>query len=312
MTYSKEQTQTIVLLVIVGLIVALGSYMGLIKPNLGRTGKYDASYAEYEAELGEQRQVLKANLDTVQHARALEERATELEGRLRHGLFAGRLTSHFEALRRTHGFEFRYTNDRERIEPVSGGRYYELSNQFTIIACGFDALGRFIQVLETDAPSVRISDLEVTLHDPEEPDGLVDAHVELRVFGYKDGEDAAWDSASNATAPLEGRNPFRPPGTIDRDPHRGLRARLAQVQFQGTMGQSALVAPLPGASAKLVRKGQVIRLGEAADQQVRLVEFSRNALVVYHEATQQYYRLTLYTAGDQAGHVRHVEEIIEQ
>jgi hypothetical protein len=312
MSYSKEQTQTMVLVVIIGLAVAVGSYMGMIKPNLGRASEYEASYEKYSAELSQQRRQLKANLDAVHRARAIEERMAELEGRLRHGLFGGRLTRCFEELRHDHEFDFRFTNDLERIEPINGGRYYELSNQFEILSCRFFELIRFIQVLETSHPSLRLSDIEVRCHDIAAPDGRVDARIELRVFGFKDGQDAAWESASVDTFTPESRNPFVPPGMVDADPHRGLRALLAQLQYQGTLENGALLRPAPGSAAKLVKAGQEFRLGGEAGDHVKLVRFSRSALVVYHAASSKTYRLTLYTAGDNAGRVEKIDDITPQ
>ncbi|MBN1919314.1 MAG: hypothetical protein JW889_15535 [Verrucomicrobia bacterium] len=309
MSYSKEQTQTIALVVLIGLVIAVGSYMGMIKPNLGRAGKHEASFQKLSADLAQQRRLLKSTLDDVQHAKAIEARTAELEASLRHGLFAGRLTSCFEELRRAHGFDFRFTNDLERIEPVSGGRYYELANSFEILSCQFFNLVRFLQVLETTHPSVRISSIEVWPHDTAAADGRIVARIELRVFGLKDGQDAPWESASVEASKLEGRNPFAPPGVIELDVHRGLRAQLALIQFQGTIDGNAWLRPAPGTSATVVKQDQRFRLGAGDGEIVRLVRFSRNTLVVYHEASSQYFKLTLFTAGDRAGQVESVEEI---
>jgi len=312
MSYSKEQTQTIVLVVLIGLVIAIGSYMGMIKPNLGRANESEASYKKFADDLAQQRRVLKSNLDTVQHAKAIEERTAQLEERLRHGVFGGRLTNCFEELRRAHGFDFRFTNDLEGIEPINGARYHELSNQFEVLSCQFFELVRFIQVLETNHPSMRISNLEVRSHDPAAPDGLVDARIEVRILGFKDGQDAAWESASVDTFTPERHNPFAPPGAVDIDIHRGLRGQLAQLQFQGTLGNCALLRPAPGSAAKLVRAGQEFQVGGSEGERVKLVRFSRSALVVCHEASKTYYKLTLYTAGDQTGRVEKIEEITPQ
>jgi hypothetical protein len=309
MSYSKEQTQTIVLVVLIGLIIGVGSYMGLIKPNLGRAGKYEAAHQKQSAELAEQRRVLEANLDTVQYARALEGRTAELETRLRHGLFAGRLTSSFEELRREHGFDFRFTNDIEHVEPISSGHYHELSNQFEVLSCQFFDLIRFIQVLETSHPSMRVSDLEVRCHDSAAPDGRVDARIELRVFGFKDGQDAPWESAAIDTFTPERRNPFAPPGAADANPYKDLRGQLEQIRFQGTIGSGALLRLSPNTSAELVKENQEIRLGGERGETVKVVRFSRGALVVYHAASATYLKLTFYTAGDEIGRVEKVEEI---
>ena len=309
MSYSKEQTQTMTLLVLVGLIVAIGSYMGMIKPNLGRARSYEDSLNTWRAEIGEQQRVVKKNLDIVHRAQAIGARAAELEAGLRHGLFAGRLTGCFEELMRTHEFGFRFQQDLEQIDALNDGQYHELSNVFTILRCDFYELVRFIQVLETTNPGMRISSLEVHAHDAQEPDGLVDAQLEVRLIGVKDGQDQVWESASVDTFKPERRNPFAPPGMRGVDPHASMRDRLAAICFNGTLGRGALLRASPEAAADLVKAGQDLPF---FDEAVRLVRFSSRVLLVYHEATCTYFKLTLHTSGKQAGRVKQVEEITQE
>jgi len=309
MNYSKEQTQTITLLVLVGLIVAIGSYMGMIKPNLGRSRGHEENVNKWRAEISEQQRVLKSNLDTVHRAQAVEARAAELEAGLRHGLFAGRLTGCFEELMRAHGFDFRFQNDLEQIETLNDGQYYELSNVFTILGIDFYELVGFLQVLETTNPGMRITSLEVAPHDPQNPSGLVKAQIEVRLIGFKDGRDEPWESASIDTFKPERRNPFTPPGVRGVDPHASVRDRLAAICFNGTMGQGAFLRPSPEGAADLVKAGDNLPF---FDETVRLVRFSSRALIVYHEPSQVYFKLTLHTSGPEAGRVKHVEEITHE
>ncbi len=309
MNYTKEQTQTMALLVLVGLIVAVGSYMGMIKPNLGRARSHEENVSKWRAEVGEQQRVVKNNLDTVHCALAIETRAAELEAGLRHGLFAGRLTGCFEELMRTHEFGFRFQNDLEQIEALNDGQYHELSNVFTILAIDFYELVGFIQVLETTNPGMRISSLDVCVHDPQSPSGLVKAQLEVRLIGFKDGRDEPWESASIDTFKPERRNPFTPPGLRGIDPHASVRDRLAAICFNGTIGRAALLKPSPEASADLVKAGDNLPF---LDEPVRLVRFSSRTLIVYHKPSQAYFKLTLHTSGEQAGRVKHVEEITHE
>jgi hypothetical protein len=310
MNFTKEQTQTITLLVLVGLIVAVGSYMGMIKPNLGRAKSYEENVNKWQAEIGEQQRVVKGNLDTVHRARTIEARTTELEAGLRHGLLAGRLTGCFEELMRAHGFNFRFQNDLEQIEVLNGGQYHELSNVFTIMAIDFYELVGFIQVLETTNPGIRISSLEIKAYDPQNPSGRVQAQLEVHLIGFKDGRDEAWESASVNTFKPERRNPFTPPGLRGIDPYASLRDRLGAICFNGTMGQgSAFLRPAPEAAAELVKAGDNLPF---FDEPVRLVRFSSRALIVYHEPSQVYFKLLLHTSGPDAGRVKQVEEITHE
>ncbi len=309
MSYSKEQTQTMALVALVGLVIAVGSYMGMIKPNLGRAAKHKESVEEWTDELAKQRRILKKNLDTMHRAEAIEARTAELEGHIRHGLFAGRLTSCFEELRRTHGFHFRFQHDLEQIEPLNAGQYHELSNRFTVLSCDFYQLIRFIQVLETTNPGIRVSNLEVRAHDADQPDGRVDAQIELRLVGFKDGRDDPWESGSEDTFKPERRNPFCPPGMRGADPNASMREKLGAICFNGTIGRGALLRPVPDAAAELVEAGEHL---PCLDEKVRLVRYSNRALLVCHEPTRTYYKLTLYTSGEQAGQVERVEEITQR
>lgn len=309
MSYSKQQTQTMVLVVLVALVIAVGSYMGMIKPNLGRAGEYETQAKKWTSELAEQQRVVKKNLDTVQRAAEIEARIEELEGQLHHGLFAGRLTNCFEELRRTHGFEFRFQHDPERIDAQQAGQYHELSNRFTILACDFHEVVRFIQVVETSNPGLRVSDLEVRAHTPEEPDGLVDAQIELRLIGFKDGQEEPWESASEDTFAPKTRNPFTPPGARGADPSAPIKDQLAGIRFNGTIGDGALIRPAEGEAAKLVKAGQLL---PSFDGTVRLVKYSNRALLVYHEPSKTHYILALYTSGENAGQVGKVEELKQE
>jgi hypothetical protein len=310
MSYSKEQTQTMALLVLVGLIIAVGSYMGLIKPNLGRVSHIEANLQKWSTQLDEQRLIIKQNRESLQRDDTLQARTAELEAQLRHGLFAGRLTACFEQVRADHGFEFRYQHDLEHIDPLNEGRYYELSNVYTILACPFFEVCRFIQVLETDNPGIRIGDLEIRAHDASAPDGLVDAKLEVRLVGFKDGRDDAWVSGSQDTLSGGGRNPFAPPGVRPVDPNASLKERLKLIEFNGTLGQSALIKPSTDKRAVLVKAGQVLPFYEGMS--VQLVRFSNHTLIVRHQETDTYYKLTLYTSGENAGQVEQVEEIQQQ
>ncbi len=309
MIQSKQQAQTIMLLVLVGLIIAVGSYMSMIKPNLGRAGQYDNQLKKSEKELAEQRRLIKQNLDTVRRAGAIETRIAELEAQLRHGLFAGRLTAYFEELRRTHGFDFRFQHESEHIEPLLAGRYHELSNQFTVPACDFYELVRFIQVLETSNPGMRLGDFEVRAHDPNEPDGLVDAQIELRLIGIKDGRDEPWENTAESAFNPERRNPFSPPGAAGIDPSASLQERLAAICFHGTIGRGALLKPGADDAAELVEPGSHLPF---IKDKVRLVKFSNRMLLVQHEATQTHYRVLFYTSGDKTGQVETIEEITQE
>jgi hypothetical protein len=309
MTHSKQQVQTIMLLVLVGLIIAVGSYMSMIKPNLGRAGQYDTQLGQWKKELAEQRRVIKQNLDTMRGAAAMETRIAELETQLRHGLFAGRLTGHFEDLRRAYGFDFRFQHDSEQIEPLLAARYHELSNQFTILACDFYEVVRFIQVLETSNPSTRLGSLEVRTHDPDKPDGLVDAQIELRLIGFKDGRDEPWENTANGAFNPERRNPFSPPGVGGPDPSASLQERLAVMCFHGTIGRAALLKPDPDSAAELVEPGQYLPF---IKDKVRLIKFSNRTLLVCHEPTETYYRVMLYTFGNKIGQVETIVEITHE
>jgi type II secretory pathway component PulM len=306
MSYTKEQTQTMALVALVALVITVGSYMGMIKPNLGSAKEHKDKVKKWTEELGTQRRIVRTSIDTLRRAKAIETRTAELETRLRHGLFAGRLTSCFEDLRRTHRFRFRFQNDLERIEPLDAGRYHELSNVFTILACDFYELARFIQVLETTNPGMRVSDLEVRAHDETVPNGLVDARIELRLIGFKDGEDTPWESTSVDSFRPERRNPFAPPGMGQVDPNAPVRQKLASICFNGTIGRGALLRPAPEAAAALVEPGQRLPF---FDDAVRLVRYSSRVLIVCHEPTKTYYKLTLYTSGDRAGQVEDITEI---
>jgi hypothetical protein len=307
MSYTREQTQTMALLTLVGLIIAVGSYLGLIKPTLGRLGHIKASEHKWAAELDQQRLVVKQNREGLQRADTLQTRTTELEGQLRHGLFAGRLTACFEEVRAAHNFEFRCQHDLERVEPLQSGRYCELSNVFTILNYDFSEVCRFMQVLETDNPGIRISDLEIRAHDAADPAGLVDAQFEVRLLGFKDGRDDVWVSASQDTFTPGGRNPFAQPGARQADPNASLKQRLALLQFNGTIGQGALIKPSSTTPASLVKPGQKLPFYE--EETVVLVRISTHALIVHHKETGTYYKLTLSTSGPTAGQVEQVEEI---
>lgn len=306
MSYSKQQTQTIVLVVLVGLVIAVASYMGMIKPNLGRADECQAQAAKWTTELAEQQRIVKKNLDTLRKGQAIETRTAQLESQLHHGLFAGRLTSAFEELRRAHGFEFRFQHDPERIEPLPAGPCHELSNRFTILACDFYEVVRFIEVVETSNPGLRVSDLKVRAHDPEAPDGLVDAQIELRLTGYKDGHDEPWSSAAESTFKPTARNPFSPPGVRNTDPNSPIKTRLAAIRSNGTIGDGVLIRPAANEPAELVRAGELLPF---FDGTVRLLKYSSRALLVYHEPSKTHYKLTLYPSGDKAGQVAKVEEV---
>jgi len=307
MTYSKQQTQTLVLVALVGLIIAVVAYMGMIKPNLGRASTYKKNVKKYADELTEQQRVIKKNLDTVHRTEAIEARTATLEEQLYHGLFAGRLTSSFEELRHTHGFDFRFQQDLEQIQPLESGRHYELSNRFTLLACDFYELVRLIQVLETTNPGVRVSDFEIRAHSPDEPDGLIDAQIELRLIGFKDGSDEPWTSASEDTFRPEKRNPFSPPGFhAVVDPNAPMREQLANIRYNGTLGGAALIRPTQDASAELIEAGEYLPFFK---EKIRLVKHSSHVLILCHEPTQTHYKLTLYASGDRVGQVKQVEEI---
>jgi type II secretory pathway component PulM len=306
MSHSKEQTQTMALLALVALVIVVGSYLGLIKPNLGGAKAHQANVKKWTDELATQRRIIRTSLDTMRRVKQIEARTTELEASLRHGLFAGRLTSCFEDLRREHKFNFRFQNDLERIEPLNAGRYHELSNVFTILACDFYELTRFIQVLETTNPGMRVSDIEVRPHDAATPNGLVDAQIEVRLIGYKDGRDEPWQSASLDTFKPERRNPFTPPGTGQVDPNAPVRQKLASICFNGTIGRGALLRPAPEAAAELVEPGKYLPF---FDEKVRLVRHSSRVIIVCHEPTNTYYKLTLYTSGERTGQVEDINEI---
>jgi len=307
MSYTRQQTQTIALVVLVGLMIAVGSYMAIIKPNLGRAGTHRASIKKWTTELGEQQRVVKKNLDSIQRAEQLEESTAGLEAHLRHGLFPGRLTSWFEDLRRTHGFEFRFQQDLEQSTPLYDGAYEELSNRFTILACDYHELARFIHLLETTNQGVRISDLKFEPHDAQKPDGLVDAQIEVRLVGFKDSRDDPWENADPEAFTSEGRNPFLASSEGAPDPRASVRERLATVRSNGTIGTAALIRPRADEAAVLVKIGGTLPSFE--QEHVRLVRASDRALLVYHEPTHTHYKLTLHTSGPKAGEVETVEEI---
>jgi Tfp pilus assembly protein PilO len=309
MSYSKQQTQTVVLIVLVGLIISVASYMGMIKPNLGRADECEAQAGKWASELAAQQRIVKKNLDTLRKAQAVETRTAALESELHHGLFAGRLTSFFEELRRTHGFDFRFQHDPERIDPLPAGPCAELSNRFTILGCNFHDFVRFVQVLETTNRGVRISDLEIRAHDPEKADGLVDAQIELRLTGFKDDQDQPWPSSAEDTLAPTGRNPFSPPGASGTDANSPIKIRLAAIRFNGTIGDGALIRPAEGEPAQLVRAGELIPFFDGA---VRLLGYSNRALLVCHEPSKTRYKLTLSTSGDKAGQVSKVEEVNQE
>jgi hypothetical protein len=309
MSYSKQQTQTMVLIVLVGLIIAIASYLCMIKPNLGRADECEVQAAKWAGDLAAQQRVVKKNLDTLRRAQAIETRTAALEAELHHGLFAGRLTSFFEELRRTHGFDFRFQHDPERVDPLPAGPCSELSNRFTILGCDFYEIVRFVEVLETANRGVRISDLEVRAHDPEKPDGLVDAQIELRLTGFKDGQDQPWSSEAQNSFTPTGRNPFSPPGATGTDPNSPIKIRLAAIRFNGTIGDGALIRPAEGEPAQLVRAGELIPF---FDGTVRLLSYSSRALLVWHEPSKTRFKLTLCTGGDKAGQVSKVEEVNEE
>jgi hypothetical protein len=306
MSYTKEQTQTMALIAIVALVIVVGSYMGVIKPNLGHARDHADKTRKWADELTTQRRMVTKSLDIVRRAEGIEARTAELESQLRHGLLASRLTSCFEDLRRTHRFSFRFQNKLERIEPLNGGQYYELTNVFRILACDFYELVRFIHVLETTNPGVRVSDLEVRPHEAAAPNGLVDAMIEVRLIGYKDGQDEPWESASQDTFRPERRNPFMPPGMGQVDPNAPVRQKLASLCYNGTIGRGVLLRPSPEAAAQLVEVGKLLPF---FNEKVRLVRQSSRALIVCHEPTNTHYRLRLYTSGERAGQVEEIEEI---
>jgi len=153
---------------------------------------------------------------------------------------------------------------------------------------------------------LRVSDFQIQLHNPDNPDGLVDAHLELRLIGFKDGRDEPWASASKDTFRPEARNPFSPPGARVVDPNAPLREQIRAICFNGTMGGAVLLRPTQDAAAELVEPGGYLPFFK---EKVHLVKYSNHALILYHEQSQTYFKLTLHASGDQAGQVKEIEEI---
>ena len=128
----------------------------------------------------------------------------------------------------------------------------------------------------------------------------------MRLIGYKDGDDAPWESASEDSFRPERRNPFTAPGTGKVDPNAPVRQKLTSICYNGTIGRGALLRPASDAAAELVEPGKYLPF---FDEKVRLVRHSNRVLIVCHEPTNTYYKLTLYTSGEHAGQVEDIKEI---
>jgi hypothetical protein len=315
---SKEKKEAIALIIVATVICIVIFVMLVIKPRLNDIAEKRKAIKKITVEIDKQKKQSRQLIELASKKEKMETSISAAESGLFGGISIGDLSRTVNTVVKT-GFKsmkLNYLGDRAELLPVE--RYTEISNELKIQNCEFYEAVRFIGVLETSNPGMRITNLAMeSASVNSEANGMVTIGIEVKLMGMHEGTGVPAEWAPPKTPGYEPtgiRNPFGTGGTSIIDPEQEFKDRANNIKVTMNTADSIWVKdtsqPNSGARECLLKKSMPV----FEPVKVRLIDIQENYFVVKRDDGKSFklmVRQAKETSGGQTYERGTIREVIE-
>ena len=284
---SKEQKEAVALILILTACIVSACLMLIVKPRVGALSDNRESLKRIEGEISKKRGRSRRLLKDTEKMGKLEAEVKENASGLFAGLDVGDLSRVVNIIMALNFPSMRLTYEGDKPSVLPGNRYSELTNEFMIIDGDFHDLVKFISVLETSNPGIRVTNIEMKSADRSgDGSGLVTVGIGVSMVGMYESDDVGvprdWEpDIEPLYNPTNLRNPFGPPGRVAvESPRMGIRVQAFKLMVTGKTSDSLLIRSLMDDTTKAREciVGKLMPVFEPA--KVRLEKIAKGYFVV--------------------------------
>lgn len=296
--YNKEQSEMILFLGLIGLVVIVASYMLYIKPSFALVATSKKEAVKLEQEMQEEKGDAKKLRSLLVEKKELETHIVELEKELFSDLANSQLIPFFTEMASKYDFSPKPGYVYEKSLELSFDNYIEVYTKINIKSYDYLNLIGFINEIENSNTGLRVTDLTVKKSDPDSTEGIVSCDFELRLAGFRNKEEQnqGWTAKESVAIDVEGlRNPFGPSKkkvVVAVDPEQGFNQTLRDLTIPGKWkGKGLMVKTRKYSGGKDWMLGETILLG---GKKVKLNEFysdGENEYIIIERTDGYLYKL---------------------
>ena len=274
--YNKEQSEMILFLGLIGLVVIVASYMLYIKPSFALVATSKAEAVKLKQEMAEESADAKKLRPLLVEKNQLKTHIDELEQELFSDLSNSQLIPFFTEIASGYDFPNEPGYEYERSQDLPLEDYLEVHTKINIQSYDYLNLINFISEIESSNTGLRVAEIIIKKSDPDSIEGIVSCDFELRLAGFRDKKDQPrkWVAKENVALNVAGlRNPFGPSTqrVIAADPEQSFNQTLRDLTITSRWkGLGLIVKTRVHTGGKDWMLGETIMLG---GKKVKLNEF---------------------------------------
>jgi hypothetical protein len=274
--YNKEQSEMILFLGLIGLVVIVASYMLYIKPSFALVAASKEEAVKLEQEMQEEKSDSKKLRPLLVEKKEIEAHIVELEQGLFSDLSNSELIPFFTEMASKYDFPTEPGYEYEKSQELSFDDYLEVYTKINIQSYDYLNLIEFISEIEGSNTGLRVASITIQKSDPDSAEGIVNCAFELRLAGFRDKKKhhREWTAKESVATDVGGlRNPFGPSKqrVIAADPEQEFNQTLRYLTISSKWkGLGLIVKTRDHTGGKDWMLGETIMLG---GKKVKLNEF---------------------------------------
>lgn len=310
--YNKEQSEMILFLGLIGLVVIVASYMLYIKPSFALVAASKVEAEKLEKEMQEENGDAKKLRPLLVEKKELEAHIAELEQGLFSDLSNSQLIPFFTEIASRYDFPTEPGYEYEKSQDLPMEDYLEVHTKINIQSYDYLDLINFISEIEGSNSGLQVSEITIQKSDPDSTEGIVNCNFQLRLSGFRDKKEPpqGWTAEERVALDVGGlRNPFGPSKCkmIAVDPEQEFNQSLKNLTISGRWkGLGLMVKTREHTGGKDWMLGETIMLG---GKKVKLNEFSielGNEYIIIERDDEAGYLYKLATAGNKITSIKRI------
>jgi len=274
--YNKQQSEMILLLGLIGMVMIVASYMLYVKPSFAFVTECKAKSVKLRQEMAEEKDDAGKLRGLLVEKKRLDSHISELERELFSNLSNSQLIPFFTKIASKYDLPTEPGYGYEKTQELSVEQYLEVYSEISIQSYDYLSLIDFINAIESSNPGIRVSRITMSKINTDDDEGIVTCAFELRLLGFRDAVEpqADWEPKSHTVSSTDGlRNPFgRSRRLVAADPEQEFHYTLKNLIISGRWKGLGLLVKEEGATrGRDWMLGETIKLG---GRRVVLKEFT--------------------------------------